>query len=202
MPAIITSGRSILRPARSARSGLRSFPRSRSVEGAVVAITLQEANGDTYALCSGTLVLQNVVVTVAHCVEPPPVAGETPASWRVFFGSDVLATDAPGSWRDVLQAQTHPAYDVQIWSGHDIAVLLLDGSGPAAPKPMNTVPLDASFTGSAVRIVGFGVSGATKVDGGLKREASTTLVATFDDMIRSETPRATDAMAIPAGRTS
>lgn len=108
-------------------------------------VSLQDSAGDHF--CGASLIRPDFAVTAAHCVE-----GQDPASMQVR----VNTTDRTngGETAAVTEATIHPDYD-PIATGHnDIAVIKLDTQLQATPIEVGTSP----ETGSAVRIIGWGLT--------------------------------------------
>lgn len=114
--------------------------------------------------CSGTLIAERVVLTAAHCG-----VHVDPAAYRVVFGSDLAAAVTT---IDIVEAIAHPAFDDT--ETHDLALVLLAESAPAAP-----VVASASAPAARLRLVGFGDTAAGGDDGTRKREGTTAVTTTL-----------------------
>jgi hypothetical protein len=99
------------------------------------------------APCTGTLIAGRVVLTAAHCVELPPT--------DVFFGTDAAGR---GDRVGVIAHARHPAFD-PIRVTNDVALILLARSPPVPPASWTAGNAGvASWIGSDVRLVGFGLT--------------------------------------------
>jgi len=112
-----------------------------SADPAVVALLL-----DGQVLCSGFLVASHVVVTAAHCLDQ--VEPDT-----VYFGANPRTKK--GTFIKVADSKTHPDYDPATLV-NDVGVIGLATAAPTKPLPVRVTPLDDTFVGMQVRLVGFG----------------------------------------------
>jgi V8-like Glu-specific endopeptidase len=124
-----------------------------------------------HAFCSGTLVSQRLVVTAAHCIDPAMTGGLKFSDMSIFFGSDLASG---GTTVQVQTGLMHPMWNPSTFA-NDIALLLLTSPAPFDPVAMNTTHFDDTFINRRVRIAGFGVTAATSMSTGTKRQAMTTL---------------------------
>jgi hypothetical protein len=110
---------------------------------AVVALVSSSLN----VICSGTLVSSRVVLTAGHCV-----SGVRPA--MIYVGPS--APWRPGDVYQVERVVPHPDYRPTDFRYADVGVVVLRRRAEPAPLPWNDVPLDESWVGRHVRLVGFG----------------------------------------------
>jgi V8-like Glu-specific endopeptidase len=117
------------------------------------------------ARCSGTLVAPRLVLTAAHCVLDPRLS----SSLEVAFGSAVDAPDA--AFRQVVHVAVHPEYQGD-GDAADLAALILDTPAPVAPATLGAEPMDETWIGARVRVVGFGQARSTDPVTGVKRSGT------------------------------
>ena len=114
-----------------------------SGDRAVVALTSNEGK----VFCTGTLISSRIVLTAGHCAY-----SSTP--YYAYFGQSTPFT--PGDLVRVQKRIAHPDFDPDDFRHADIGLILLKSRAPAEPRTWNTTPIDESFVGRDVRIVGFG----------------------------------------------
>lgn len=80
--------------------------------------------------CSGTLIDEDSVLTAAHCVDEKGLANDVPAAaLRVTVGRTFINGNQ-GVVRRVSKISVHPNWREDLYSGHDVAVLTLQGRVP------------------------------------------------------------------------
>ena len=126
---------------------------------AVVAIYFHISVSEGGALCSGTIVNDEWILTAAHC---PPWDFDLGAS-KVYLGSDMYGDDTRTLEFD--DWHVHPDYN---GLANDVAVIHLTEPSPVEGIPINRdEPIDNRLEGEEFTFVGFGLSepGAAQVDG-------------------------------------
>jgi len=126
-------------------------------------VALLNANGNT--VCTASAIGRNTAITAAHCV-----AGRDPLTLAVFFGS-VVGED--GITIPISDARVHPGFDP---GGRDVALLTLRAPAPAVPIDL-AGDIDPSLVGTKFRVVGYGLTGQTSADAGIKREGIARIAA-------------------------
>jgi secreted trypsin-like serine protease len=103
------------------------------------------------AMCSGTLIAPDVVLTAGHCIDTDPV--------EVVVGSVDLAKP-DGTAIRVKKAIAYPDWE----HTYDVGVLVLEDDAPAAPRAIARActAKEHLVSGAKVRVVGFGL---TRKDG-------------------------------------
>ncbi len=119
-------------------------------DAAAVAISLRSAACEQpgTVVCSGVLISSRVVLTAGHCAEPY-------ARGRIEVWTGAGLADPDLSRRAVSAIQVHPEYD-ETASAFDAAVLFLAAPLAAPLWPLPKAPLDATWVGRTVRVLGFG----------------------------------------------
>lgn len=135
--------------------------------GALLVTDAPDVAGQLSVTCSGTLIGCATFLTAAHCVCPEGAdngvaclaAGvREPSSLTVFLPH--------AGFFEVAAVVIDPAYELTVASDAAILTLASPVSG-IAPSRINTV--EAPAFGTAGTIVGFGSTGDTEVDSGVKR---------------------------------
>jgi secreted trypsin-like serine protease len=101
------------------------------------------------ALCTGTLIAPDVVLTAGHCIETDPK--------EVLIGS-VDYTSAAGEVIAVKKATAYPSWESQF----DVGVLVLEHASKAKPRPIASACTAKDLeVGASVKLVGFGLTSAS-----------------------------------------
>ena len=165
----LASGASSSAETRSARIVNGLFTHAYPETGAL----LFGGNPDSAALsCSGTMIGCDTFLTAAHCVcsftgascQPGQVGDPNPGDHLVFLQSS--------GFHAIAGISVHPAYD---FPDNDIAVVKL--AVPVTGIPPVELPSVKPPVGTAGTLVGFGKSGGTAEDFGLKRQGAVETVS-------------------------
>lgn len=133
----------------------------------VVGLVMDKEEGQ--AMCTGSIVSGNVILTAAHCVE------DSPRRVRLVFGP-ILQKANPTMVREVDHYIIHPNWGKHLASGEgDLALVHFKGNLPEgymtahlAPESLNLKP------GQVVLMEGYGVTnGETHVGAGKLRKTTT-----------------------------
>ncbi len=125
-------------------------------------------------LCSGTVIGPYAILTAKHCVMREGASGWSAiraTDMIVIVGHDVNSMTGITSTHRVSEVRTTPGTDVDadIEAGRDIAVVLLAGPIPVAPRGYAT---SGPSGGDTVTFVGFGRTSASSDAAGVKYRGS------------------------------
>ena len=151
------------------------------IQSAPWTVFIQQDQGSTVILCSGSILDSLHVLTAAHCVFQDSGAVASPTAFEVEAGisnfNQPLATDAEQD-RGVSSLRVHPGYVQNGSPGpDDVAVLALsaplDLSGPAVQAVALPTPGAAIAAGTTLSFAGFGrETNGTDPDGSLNSIAA------------------------------
>lgn len=107
--------------------------------------------------CTASILGPHTAITAAHCIGTPA------RKLRAFFGADAAEG---GTYIAISDARLHPLFDP---TGHDIAMLTLREEAPVTPLALEANP---AVAGTSIRLVGYGITGGGRSDGGTRREGT------------------------------
>ncbi len=137
-----------------------------------VVMLLSQESGSTVAhLCTAEVISPTVLLTAAHCVD-----ANSDTQFYVFKGAD-LDHPSGSDWLGVREVHPNGDFNIsKLYNGHDIGVVVLSQPTSLNPMPFNRSAMNSSWTGSSVRLVGYGTSDPAGQKGaGRKRSANTVL---------------------------
>lgn len=148
----------------------------------------------TMSVCTGSLITPRVVLTAAHCSSDIPIEYIV-AVGEVVFGPSITHPDEGVA---IADAVIHPNYVALSNGGYpnsaggydslgenDVALIELVEPVDVEPVWFRVAPLDSSVEGETVTSVGFGVTGASMGDNGIKRSAELVIDELSDTFIVS-----------------
>jgi len=139
----------------------------------IVAVIAKKAEGQ--ALCTGTILTTDTVLTAAHCV------AESPSEVDIVFATDIHTANSE-SLRRVDRFLQNPAY--QGLAGHgegDLAVLHFSGGLPENYEQVTFVPVHTELEiGQEIQVFGYGVIDPGSHSGaGVLRQAQTQILEIY-----------------------
>lgn len=127
------------------------------------------------ALCTGTLLAEDIVLTAAHCVE------NNPEKLFVVFGAEIKGV----SKENIRYAEAYsqnPLWHNPTKKGHgDLALIRFRGKLPIGYKPVLLASKNTNLSiASTVTLIGYGVAnGNTHGGAGILRQAQTTIIGKY-----------------------
>ncbi len=135
-------------------------------------VALVSTRQDGQAVCTGTILAEDMVLTAAHCVEGQP------QKISVVFGNQVHLAK-PESIRNVESFIQNPLWHHPSEKGQgDLAIVHFLGKLPTGYQAVKLASDDFKlFSGQEVQIIGYGVTnGLSHLGAGVLRQAQTTVI--------------------------
>ena len=136
----------------------------------IVAIVAEKGGGQ--ALCTGTIVSPEVILTAAHCVD------ENPAKLHIIFGTNIAKTSA-NDIREGDKFIQHPNWNRHLPTGEgDLALIHFKGLIPEGHSPVTLANENLKLKkGQKVLMMGYGVTDGIRENGsGKLRETSSQIL--------------------------
>ena len=125
-------------------------------------VALISSNEQSQALCTASIVAQDLAITAAHCVTSD--APDLQSTLTLIFSRDIHGA-SPANFRKIDRVEV-PAEWNPMGSGQkdtsDVAVVHFSGGLPAGYAPSNLLPFNQPLSqGQAVVLAGYGITNAT-----------------------------------------
>ena len=117
---------------------------------------------DGEVACTATLIAERSVLSAAHCLD-----GVSASSLLFLIGANAAR---PDHVLRVSEVRPHPAYD-PARATHDIGLIRLSADAPVDPVPVLTRHMDASWAGTELFFVGYGVTSKRSLASAGKKRA-------------------------------
>lgn len=142
------------------------------IAASIVALVAEIKGGQ--ALCTGTLLDDQTVLTAAHCVD------DSPTKLTIVFSPEVKTATA-AMIRTADRVAQNPRWKKQTATGKgDIALVHFDGGLPAGYSPVTLIAKDAKLAnGTEILVAGYGVTdGKAGTGSGILRQTMSSIVGT------------------------
>jgi hypothetical protein len=137
-------------------------------------VAIVSVHGSGQALCTGTILAEDTILTAAHCVD------DSPEKLAIVFSEQLKKADE-NSTRFADRMIQNPSWP----NGGDLALIHFQGGLPQGYQPVQLVPAKFAIEdGQEVIMAGYGVTnGLTEKGAGTLREMKTTVVEHASDSL-------------------
>jgi V8-like Glu-specific endopeptidase len=145
---------------------------SKNKIGQSIVAIISSKDESSEALCTGSIIGKNSILTAAHCVD------HDPANINIVFGIDIHKAK-PEFIRSANQFVIHPNWNKHLRTGEaDLAVINFEGDLPDGFMPVDLADQSLELkNGQKVIMAGFGVNdGETKAGAGKLRQMTTEIL--------------------------
>jgi secreted trypsin-like serine protease len=141
-------------------------------------VAFVSTNSQDQALCTASLVANDLAITAAHCIVDDPSAPKS--VYTLIFSTDIKNAQ-PANLRQIDKVEIPSSWkpgDQPNKDTSDVALVHFTGGLPTGYVFSDLLPFDETFTkGQSVELAGYGISSATAQTGaGVLRKTSVTVL--------------------------
>jgi hypothetical protein len=139
--------------------------------GAVVAY---DSTYGSFPFCSGTLIHEFWILTAAHCIEEAEDYLQYGFEILFMVGDNLYTQEGIEDYDEIVSMVAHPDYGYSSsYLEHDIGMMELQtGLSWLEPIALNTQPPADDWQGAQLDYIGWGITGDSQNDSGMKRYAA------------------------------